>query len=280
MKKKIFSTVLALVVTVAGLMTTSFDSYAATQTTGWNVEYNGQGFSSDYNVDKSTITSVMPGDTVVFQVNYKNNSSATTDFYLSTDVIASLEEKNADGSSANISGGAYSYKISYILNGNTNVLYDSETVGGDNTTVVGLQQVQGGLKNGENAFMSVGSLASQASGTVVIEIKLDGNSQDNDYMQKLAQLDVRFGAEKQTSPENVVVNTSETKRVVYTIPGGTQVVVLEEPAVPLANTNTLGSPQTGDSIIPIIVCSMMLLIGLLLVISYFWISKNNREKVA
>ena len=85
MKKKIFNTVLALVVTVAGLMTTSFESNAATQTTGWNVEYDGQGFSSDYNVDKSTITSVMPGDTVVFQVNYKNNSSATTDFYLSTD---------------------------------------------------------------------------------------------------------------------------------------------------------------------------------------------------
>ena len=41
MKKKIFNTVLALVVTVAGMMTTSFDSNAATQTTGWNVEYDG-----------------------------------------------------------------------------------------------------------------------------------------------------------------------------------------------------------------------------------------------
>ena len=280
MKTKIINTVLALVIAVAGFMASSVSSLAATQTAGWNVTYDGQGLSSDYNVDKSTITSVMPGDTVVFQVNYKNNSGSNADFYLSTDIITSLEEKNADGSSANISGGAYSYKISYILNGNTNVLYNSETVGGDNTTVVGLKQVRGGLNNGENAFMSVGTLANSAAGTVVIEIKLDGNSQDNDYMQKLAQLDVRFGVEKASAPENVVVNTTETKKVVYTIPGGTDVVVLEEPAVPLANNNTLGSPQTGDSIVPIAICSAMLLVGLALVICCFWISKNNRERVA
>ncbi len=36
---------------------------------------------------------MQPGDTVKFQINYKNNSSATTDFYLRTDVIAPLEEK-------------------------------------------------------------------------------------------------------------------------------------------------------------------------------------------
>jgi len=273
MKKKNFNIVLALAVATAGLLTNSFISSAATQTTGWDVEYDGKGFTSNYDVDKSTITSVMPGDTVQFEVNYTNKSGGGADFYLSTDVISSLEEKNADGSQANIGGGAYSYQISYKLNGTETVLYDSETVGGDNTEVVGLKQVEGALNKNENTFMSVGSLANQATGTVVITIKLDGNSQDNAYMQKLAELDVKFGVEKKTSP--TVVNTTETKKVTHVIPGGTEVVILEEPAVPLANQ--LMGPETGDSVIGIILSSIALVTGIVLIICYFWMVKKERE---
>ena len=276
MKKKIINIVLALAVAAAGLMATNITSFASTQTTGWDVSYDGNGLSSNYDVNKSTITSVMPGDTVVFEVNYKNDSSAAADFYLSTDIITSLEEKNADGSAASISGGAYSYTISYILDGATNTLYDSTTVGGDNTTVIGLKQVQGNLDSNQNTFFSVGRVTNGKAGTVVIEIKLDGNSQDNAYMQKLAELDVKFGVEAvSTAVAENVVTTTETKSVVYTIPGGTEVVVLEEPAIPLAN-----NPITGDAVLPIFICGSMLILGLLLIVFYFWLSKKQREKVA
>lgn len=285
MKKKIVYTALALMLIATGFLGIKENAKAATQSVGWDVTYNGSGFSSTYDVSKTTITGTMPGDTIIFNVNYINGSNETTEFYLSTDIINSLEEKSVGGGSSNAAGGAYSYKLAYTINGATNVIYDSETVGGDDSVVAGLKQVQGQAGDGNGAYFNIGKLAPASNGsnmgTVTIEIALDGNSQDNSYMATLATLDVRFGAQKveEETVKNVTVEkvtnyTGGGNKVVYTTPGGTQVVYIEEPTVPLAN------PVTGDSLLPLVLCTLTMIAGILLIVLYFILSKKQREEVA
>lgn len=275
--KKIIHLVLALTLSVAGLTGQMINADAKTQTASWNVTYDGSKLNSSYDVDKATITSVMPGDTITYSVSYINNSSEATDFYLSADIINSLEDKNADGTSASgINGGAYSYKLSYTVDGVETSIYNSDTIGGDSEAIKGLNQAKTNLDNGKSLYFPVGTLKQGGSGTVNITIVLDGNSQDNDYMTKLASLDVKFGVEKAvTEPTTNVVNNTVTKSVVYTIPGGQQVVAIDEPRVPLA-----GGPVTGDSLIPIIVCTSTLVIGIILIGWYFIICKKQRKEEA
>ena len=283
MKKIIVNTVLALMLIAAGFAGLDTKAEAATQSIGWDVTYSGNGFSSNYDVSKSTITSVMPGDTIVFRVNYINGSKDASDFYLSTDIINSLEEKSIGGGESNAAGGAYSYKLGYTVKGVETIIYDSETIGGDTSVVAGLKQVQGQAGDGSGAYFNLGKLEAGESGTINIEIALDGNSQDNSYMAKLATLDVKFGAEKSVTEPEVIKTTSVNKvtnnigsggQVVYTVPGGTEVVLIDEPVVPLAD------PVTGDSILPLLICTVAMAFGIILVVMYFIIMKKQREEVA
>ena len=272
MKKRIGSLFLALAITGVGIMLNTSLVNAATQTTGWTVTYDGGKFVSDYDISKSTITSAMPGDTISYEVNYKNASGTTSDFYVSTDVINSLEEKSIGGGQSNAVGGAYTYKLSYKVGNQETVIHDSETVGGDNNTVVGLKQAVGNIESGKVPYFNVGRLNNGQTGTIIITVKLDGNSQDNNYMEKLATLDLKFGAEKVPKPQNNVVTNTSVNHVVYTTPGGVQVVAIDEPKVPQSG----GNPVTGDSILPIIICTMAMVLGIILVVIYFRMEKRQK----
>lgn len=274
MKKRIGSLFLALAITGVGIMLNTSLVNAATQTTGWTVTYDGGKFVSDYDISKSTITSAMPGDTISYEVNYKNASGTTSDFYVSTDVINSLEEKSIGGGQSNAAGGAYTYKLSYKVGNQETVIHDSETVGGDNNTVVGLKQAVGNIESGKVPYFNVGRLNNGQTGTIIITVKLDGNSQDNNYMEKLATLDLKFGAEKVPKPQNNVVTNTSVNHVVYTTPGGVQVVAIDEPKVPQSG----GNPVTGDSILPIIICTMAMVLGIILVVIYFRMEKKTKRR--
>ena len=208
-------------------------------------------------------------------LNRKNTSADATNFYLSTDIINSLEDKSADGSASSATGGAYSYKVSYTVDGKETIIFDSDVLGGE-STVKGLNQVKSNLAEGKEAFFPLGTLNNGGAGTVTIQINLDGNSQDNAYMYKLATLDVKFGVEKAEQPQDKVINNTVTRNEVYTIPGGQQVIAIDEPTTPLAG----GSPQTGDSIVPLVGCTAGLLVGMVLIGWYFIISKKGRKEVA
>lgn len=276
MKKKLMNIVLALSLISVGFIGTDSFSYAKTQTVGWDVSYDGNKFTSTYDVSKASITSAMPGDTIDYSIVYKNTSDTAAVFYLNTDIINSLEEKSIGGGSSDATGGAYSYKLSYKINDKEQVIYDSETIGGDNTTVLGLKQAEGNAKDNEAVYFNVGQLAASESGTINISIALDGNSQDNSYMSKLATLDVKFGVEKVEKPADKVERSTSVNRVVYTTPGGVEVVTLEDPSVPLAIQNT-GNPVTGDSLLPIVFCTVAMLIGIILVVTYMVLSKKQGE---
>ena len=292
MKKKHLNIVLALAVSFVGLVGLSIDAKAETEKVEWKVTYTGLSFESTYEADKATLSNAMPGDTINFTVDYVNGTGESADFYMSADVLKTLEDNNK------ATGGAYTYKITSTTTANPTV-FDSETIGGDASadSVVGLAQVD----EGEGAYFSLGTVASGKSGTVTISIDLDGNSQNNSYMSALAQLNIKFGAEPVSEKEenkteyktitktNTIVNkivnrdkVSIVKQVARTLEDGNQIVIIDEEQVPTNGTTYINgsNPQTGDSILPLVVCSLLMLVGIALVIWYFKLTRDNKKEVA
>ncbi len=271
MKKIYVNTLLALAVVTIGFFVGKNEAQAATEELAWTVSYNGSAMTSDYNVDKSTILGIFPGDTVSYQVTYANNSDKAADFYMSSDVLKSLED-DTDG---NTSGGGYSYSVSYTLSGTTTSIYSNDTLGGDNADIVGLNQAT----DNKNTYVYVGRLSAGQSGLVTINVVLDGNSQDNSYMTKLATLDIRFGVEAVTSTVNHVSNSQS---VVYTLPGNVEVVTISDDATPTTGGNPVSgsNPRTGDSILPLVFCGIALILGIILVVWYFFLTRKNNQEVA
>lgn len=295
MIKKTLNIVLALTLVIAGITVVNIDTAAATPDMSykWGVTYDGSKFSSTFNASDAILKDVMPGDTIEYVVTYENlhNKNKDSDFYLSTSVIKSLE----DTSSA--SGGAYTFKITNIDAANKQtVLFDSET-GGDaknDSGASGLNLVNGN----QGTYFSLGTVPVNATGKVAITIKLDGNSQTNAYMDALANLKLVFVAEpidarnerkividekveyeRDTKYETVSDTKSIVKKVVKTLDNGAEVVEIDDSDVPLAGGDRgSGSPQTGDSMIPMVICTAMFIIGMCLIIWYAAICVNSKKK--
>ena len=273
MKKRIIHSVLALALTVAGLAGQINIAEAKTHDDiSWNVTFDGKEVKSDFSERdiNGSIPAVMPGDTIVYTINY--SSSVNADFYLNADIINTLEEKTADNTdSQEAKNGAYSYKITYGPTGDENTIYDSELVGVDESDAIkGLKQV-----DGEDKFFELGQVNPGPGQKVKITIQLDGNTQDNSYMYKLAALKVKLGA--QVLPPNKVVTNTNTNKVVYTVPGGSQIVTITDTETPLAIVED--TPLTGDYIIPTIICVVGLIMGIILIGLYFYMALKQREEV-
>lgn len=282
MKKKYMNIVLALTLVAAGFIGLKTEALADTlDPVTWTVTYDGTDtFGTTYDAETAKVTGAMPGDTITYEVTYKNASTEAANFYMDANVVKTLEE----GSDA--TGGAYTYKI--LSDKSTTPLFDSETVGGDNEDVQGLMQVNGN----EDAYFDLGTLAVGDSGKVTVIIVLDGNTQSNSYMGALGQLNILFAAEPESNDNegivitktvtktntvfNQIVNHSKqkvSKKVERTLPNGTQIVVIEDEDTPLFGEN----PLTGDSILPLVFCGITLLLGLFLIFMYFRMTRNNKE---
>ncbi len=272
MKKRHLNIVLALMVVIAGFTGFSKEALAETEELTWTVTYTGSDITSTYDSSKSTIENTLPGDTIQYTVTYTNATSEAATFYVSSDVVKTLEEAKD-----NAQGGAYSYII-YKNGDKDNPIFESDTVGGDNEEVIGLTQVA----SGEGAYFSLGSVNAGGSGTVTIAVTLDGNSQSNSYMSTLAELNIQFGAEPtaDTNLDTTVVESvkkSIVKKIVTVLDDGTEVVIIEDDEIPLSSAT--GAPQTGDSILPLVICFIALLVGVLLILWYFKMTKDaGREE--
>ena len=268
MKKLHLNIVLALIVMTAGFTFAGTTAHAETlKIEPWDVTYTGSSMKSNYDPAKAVIKDTMPGDTIEYTVNYINDSKSDATFYMSADVIKTLEE----GSIA--TGGSYTYKIT--CSEMEEPLFDSETIGGDEnaSAVVGLNQVNGN----EGSYFSLGSLEVGKSGQVTVKVTLDGNSQTNNYMSTLAELEIKFGAEPTDSAregDKEERHNTVVKRVVNTLDGGTEVVVIEDDSIPLDG----GNPLTGDSLFPLVMCGIALFAGLLMILWYFIITRDKKEE--
>ncbi|MCF0129826.1 MAG: hypothetical protein HUJ70_14680 [Pseudobutyrivibrio sp.] len=193
MKNRITVLLTALVCAVGVIASTSTakadtikagDNWKVTFTSDKKMDAN---FNANSVVD--SMKDMQPGDTAVFQVAAVNSFNQDTDWYMTNDILQSMEDK-----SKTAAGGAYSYYLVYTdPSGANTVLYDSQAVGGESYIKKneGLHEATDNLKD----FFYLDTLKSGEKGLVSLRVTLDGETQGNDYQDTLAKLQINFAVE-------------------------------------------------------------------------------------
>ncbi|MDE5597422.1 MAG: hypothetical protein K2J04_06280, partial [Lachnospiraceae bacterium] len=187
---------------VFALMMTAGTTVRAEQQNGngeWRVEFTQakemvSNFTSK-NID-DVLVKMQPGDSAELGVRILNSSDAATDWYMTNQVLKSLED-----ASKTAKGGAYSYMLTYTdPQGKVETLYNSETVGGENYTsnLEGLHEATNAL----DSFFYLDTLEHGESSVVRLYVLLDGETQGNDYQNTFAQLQMNFAVELPPVTEN------------------------------------------------------------------------------
>ena len=178
---------------------------------GWTVTYTQEGkLSSNFHTSEynDPMLGLQPGDDITFTVTLKSANSEKTEWYMTNEVLHSLEDRSKSGST----GGAYTYTLTYTGPTATRVLYDSDTVGGEGASSagVGLHEATSALKD----FFYLDSLEQGQTATVTLNVALDGESQGNRYQDTLADLRMNFAVETHdTIVKTRGVKTGDTTRL-------------------------------------------------------------------
>ncbi len=169
MRKKLLCLLLAL------LLLCSISVLASAEALAGDVTFTAAGRMEEenFNVDQ-VFSGLEPGDERSYTVYVHNRHPQTTRWYMSNEVLKSLEESAAAGK---ILGGAYSYKLTWNGPGGSQVIYDSTSddqqhvnfVGGDEgfDNRVGLHEATSNLED----FFFLDTLNSGESGVVTVELK-------------------------------------------------------------------------------------------------------------
>ena len=190
-------------------------------------DYDGGTFTFDGNsitnskaaseIDQA-ISSLEPGDSMTFTFTYKNSSSDSTEWYLSNEVVKTLEESGGKN-------GGYTYElVNYGKKEGTVTIFRSEAVAGDDSQ--NPDTADKGLKSATNAtkdWLYIDTLASGQSGTTKLTVALDGESQANNYQTTNGQLRIAYSVEKTATGETVyehvkgAVNTGDETNLILTV---------------------------------------------------------------
>lgn len=183
---------LAAALAVTGVTACAAEEYAGAG--GWKVTFDGERMASNFTTGamSDTVYGMQPGDVVTLGVALENTADYTTDWYMTNEVLSSLEDSQGVAE-----GGVYSYTLAYTSgSGAVTTLYDSEAVGGEETTGMegeeGLHEATDSLED----FFYLDTLASGGSGTVSLTVSLDGETQGNAYQDTLADLQMNFAVER------------------------------------------------------------------------------------
>ena len=159
-------------------------------------EYDGSKLNTS-KVDVS-LDQLVPGESAQFTVTLKNSSDKETDWYMSNEAIWSFENNEE------LSGGAYTYILSY----NGDEIYNNEVVGGvkpddpaeahDSTDALG------------DDYFFLGTLSKGQTAKVTLYVELDGLSQDDDFMESLSEIVLKFAVEEQET--NTIIKTGDTTK--------------------------------------------------------------------
>ena len=197
--KNILKKVLLLV--TAGLLaaTTAMPVMAEHKDVNGSCYFDGTKIVSDYESKQiaDAVTNLQPGDDVSFTVTYTNSYDASTDWYMENTILQTLEKASASKrvpGTGQAEHGAYTYELIHIDNdGKREVLFSNRDVGGD--TVAGGME---GLEQATNAldeWFFIQTLTKGQSGTVILNVAFDGETEVNDYMDTDGGLAVRFAVE-------------------------------------------------------------------------------------
>ena len=251
MKRKMMCLVMAAVMTVGMGTTVSAEEFQGERS--WPVEFDGDGMESNFRSSElaEEIYRIQPDDTIELQVNVGNTSDSETDWYMTNEVLQSLEDTQSVAE-----GGAYGYELIYVdPNGEETVLYSSDIVGGEDTTGgEGLHQATGALED----YFYLGRLESGENGRVLLTVELEGETQGNDYQDTLARLQMNFAVEE-VEP-NTVVEQGEDN-------------VINRVVKKVVTT----APKTGDPTQMLGLCAAALVSGIVLLILAVVSMKRRRD---
>ena len=154
-----------------------------------------------------SMSEIQPGDSITLHVQLTNQDSSNTDWYMTNEVLQTLEDAQDSAS-----GAAYEYRLTYVDSKNKEtVLYDSSTVGGEGSSTAGegLKQADASL----DEYFYLGRLAKGESGTVYLKVGVEGETGNNGYQQTLAKLRMTFAVEKVKEGQTIKKNTVIEKKV-------------------------------------------------------------------
>lgn len=157
----------------------------------WKAQFTGKKLESNFESSDlaEAIYALQPGDQITLQLALENQHNKSTDWYMTNEVIQSLEDSQSAAS-----GGAYTYELTYVNhNGETTTLYSSENVGGEKNSSAGegLHEVTDNM----DEFFYLDRLASGENGKIGLTVALDGETQGNGYQNTLAKLQLAFAVE-------------------------------------------------------------------------------------
>ena len=188
MKKKILCLVMTMLMVVGASMTAHAEDFVGSD--DWAVSFNGEKMESNFSSAEmdETILNIQPGDSMLVKVALSNDSEHTTDWYMTNEVLSSLEDAVTVAE-----GGAYTYRLTYeAVNGEETVLFDSDVVGGENPIdEEGLHQATDNLED----YFYLDTVKKGEAGMVSLYVELEGETQGNDYQDTLAQVQMNFAVE-------------------------------------------------------------------------------------
>lgn len=254
MRKKILCLVMAAVMTAGTSLPVFAEHIQGSK--DWMVDFDGNKMNSNFDSTemKSEIYRLLPGDTIELQVGVKNSGADDTDWYMTNEILQSLEESQSVAED-----GAYTYHLTYVDHNNeSTVLYSSDTVGGEGTEEAGegLHQATDSLEE----YFYLDRLEQGETGAVHLTIALDGETQGNAYQDTLAKLQMNFAVEK-VAPE---------KEIQYK-PGETTTLTRKKRNV------IRTSPKTGDTTKILAFCAVAMVSGLVLLFLGIRIFRRNQE---
>ena len=185
---------------------------------GGTFSYNGSSISNSKaaaTIDQA-ISNLEPGDSMTFTFTYKNDSDASTEWYLENQVVRTLEAQGG------VNGG-YTYEL--VNNGKKEgrvVIFSSKAVAGQSSE--NPDKTDQGLKSATNAtgdWLYIDTLAAGQSGTTTLTVALDGESQANSYQNTNGQLRIAYGVEDTAVGEDIIkhkgVDTGDTTNLIIPV---------------------------------------------------------------
>ena len=215
MKKRLFSFLLI------GVILVGFIPSALADVKDGYVTFNANAKMVEENFDVDQIfDGLEPGDVRSYNVHLTNSYPATTRWYMSNEVLKTLEENG-------INGGSYKYILTYTNpSGKPTILYpkteeeqhdlkideiekNEKPVGnnaGDDGRV-GLKEATEDLEK----FFLLDTLNKNEKGYVTLTVRLEGETQDNTYQNTVGRIKMNFAAEiVPASSENRTVRAVKT----------------------------------------------------------------------